>query len=122
MKYLLFLAMLFPHAVLARSAAFSGPGSAAFLASACQEYIELYNKKDDERFGAFLTTSQEEGFRAGYCLGALLHLSSRDYCGTYAGLAEGSIYSKASSIANNTDFEELNYQSEDRLIEEALCR
>lgn len=58
--YLAALLLLFTapsHALLNSDAK---PGSAEFLISACQEYTELYEKKDQARFGAFLTTSKEE--------------------------------------------------------------
>ncbi|GAD88327.1 hypothetical protein VHA01S_004_01000 [Vibrio halioticoli NBRC 102217] len=90
------------------------PGSVEFLISACQEYTELYNKKDNSRFGAFFTTSKEESFRAGYCLGAIIHANSQ--C-SYS--RSPSVYRSAVIIAS------VNVKrafSEARVIENAVCR
>lgn len=90
------------------------PGSAEFLISACQEYTELYQKKDDLRFGAFLTTSKEESFRAGYCLGAIMHTNS-----TCSYSSTSSVYRSAQVIAS---IKEVDRYSESRLLERAVCR
>ncbi|MCG9781345.1 hypothetical protein L1D52_03185 [Vibrio brasiliensis] len=90
------------------------PGSAEFLISACQEYTELYKKKDDPRFGAFLTTSKEESFRAGYCLGAIMHANN-----TCIYSYTPSVYSSAEAIAAVSP--EQAY-SEARLLDEVVCR
>ncbi|NBI54722.1 hypothetical protein [Photobacterium alginatilyticum] len=89
------------------------PGSPAFLQSACQEYIELYNKKDNEMFGAFLTTSKEESFRAGYCLGAISHFEPDQYC------HQSSKYRSAQKIA---ELDISYYRSEERFIQDAVCQ
>lgn len=89
------------------------PGSPAFLQSACQEYIELYNKKDTEMFGAFLTTSKEESFRAGYCLGAISHFEPAQYC------HQGSKYRAAQKISK---LDISYYRSEERFIQDAICQ
>lgn len=89
------------------------PGSPAYLKTACQEYIELYNKKDDEMFGAFLTTSKEESFRAGYCLGAISHFEPDQYC------YHSSKYSSAQKIAES---DISYYRSEDKFIQDAVCQ
>ncbi|ENM5933956.1 hypothetical protein CTB58_001767 [Vibrio mimicus] len=90
------------------------PGSAEFLISACQEYTELYQKKDEPRFAAFLTTSKEESFRAGYCLGAIMHANS-----TCPYSSTSSVYRSAEQIASaENDYE----YSESRLLERAVCR
>lgn len=90
------------------------PGEVAFLVSSCQEYVELYQKKDEPRFGAFLTTSKEESFRAGYCLGAVMHATN----GCRYGHGSNSVYRAAEVIASMKD----RYYSETRLLEEAVCR
>ncbi|CAM4120716.1 hypothetical protein [Vibrio neonatus] len=90
------------------------PGSVEFLISACQEYTELYNKRDDSRFGAFLTTSKEESFRAGYCLGAIMHANSQ--C---AYPRSPSVYRSAEIIASVSVERAF---SEARVIEHAVCR
>ncbi|MEZ8368931.1 hypothetical protein AB6C94_05775 [Vibrio splendidus] len=107
----LFIFSLPSHALVHSNAK---PGSAEFLISACQEYTELYNKKDDPSFGGFLTTSKEESFRAGYCLGAIMHTNST--C-TYS--YTQSVYRSAEVIASvNLD----RASSEARLLEHAVCR
>lgn len=88
------------------------PGSAEFLISACQEYTELYEKKDQPRFGAFLTTSKEESFRAGYCLGAIMHTNHRCYS------SRSSVYRAAQVIAS---IKEVDFYTESRLLERAVC-
>lgn len=108
---LLFLFTAPSHALLHSDAK---PGSAEFLISACQEYTELYEKKDQPRFGAFLTTSKEESFRAGYCLGAIMHTSST--C-TYS--SRFSVYHSAERIALAKN---AYMYSEEELLEDALCR
>lgn len=81
MKHIVLIFLItISSATLAKPAPSNTPSSASFLISACQEYIELYDKKGDEHFGAFLTTSKEESFRAGYCLGAISHIDANDYC------------------------------------------
>lgn len=90
------------------------PGEVAFLVSSCQEYVELYQKKDEPRFGAFLTTSKEESFRAGYCLGAVMHATNS----CRYGYGSRSVYRAAEVIASMKD----RYYSETRLLEEAVCR
>ena len=90
------------------------PGSAEFLIAACQEYTELYNKKDEPGFGTFLTTSKEESFRAGYCLGAVMHTNS-----TFFYSYSQSVYRAAKVIAS-VNFEQR--YSETRLLEDAVCR
>lgn len=89
------------------------PGSAAFLVSSCQEYTELFEKKDEPRFLAFLTTSKEESFRAGYCLGAVMHTNDTCQYGSQ------SVYRAAEVIASikNSD----HYDSEAILLEQAVC-
>ena len=90
------------------------PGSVSFLISSCQEYIELYEKKNEERFGAFLTTSKEESFRAGYCLGAIMHAHYKDcHYGSHH------IYHIAKIIASETNSD---YYSESTLLEQVVCR
>ncbi|MBL4278352.1 hypothetical protein H8F10_10545 [Vibrio fluvialis] len=88
------------------------PGDVAFLVSSCQEYIELYKKKDDPRFGAYLTTSKEESFRAGYCLGAVMHANNT------CGYGSNSVYRSAEVIASIQD----SYYSETELLEDIVCR
>ncbi|MGB5144245.1 MAG: hypothetical protein WBO22_12275 [Shewanella indica] len=90
------------------------PGSAEFLIYACKEYTELYKKRDEPRFGAFLTTSKEESFRAGYCLGAIMHANST--C-TYS--YGKSVYRAAEVIASVTLDQAF---SEAKLLEQAVCR
>ncbi|ARN66363.1 hypothetical protein [Vibrio vulnificus YJ016] len=90
------------------------PGSVEFLISACREYIELYQKKDQPRFGAFLTTSKEESFRAGYCLGAIMHTNST--C-TYS--VTLSVYRSAEAIASVSN---TSSYSESLLLERTVCR
>ncbi|WP_282156656.1 hypothetical protein [Vibrio diabolicus] len=90
------------------------PGDVAFLVSSCQEYIELYKKKDDARFGAYLTTSKEESFRAGYCLGAVMHANNT----CRYGYGSQSVYRSAEVIASIED----SYYSETKLLEHAVCR
>ncbi|WPC72398.1 hypothetical protein [Vibrio porteresiae] len=87
-------------------------GSATFLIQSCREYIELYNKKE-ERFGAFLTTSKDESFRAGYCLGAIEHADMKCRWG------EHSMYKTAELIAKSSP---QDYYGETVLLETALCR
>lgn len=89
------------------------PGSTRFLINACQEYIELYSKKDEERFGAYLTTSSAESFRAGYCLGAVEHADMKCRWG------EHSMYKTAELIAKSSP---QDYYGETVLLETALCR
>lgn len=89
----------------------SEPGSAEFLISACQEYTELYNKKNDPRFGAFVSTSKEESFRAGYCLGAIMNTNNRCFY-------THSIFKTAQAIATVGSF---RGYSESDVIEEATC-
>lgn len=88
------------------------PGDVAFLVSSCQEYIELYKKKDDPRFGAYLTTSKEESFRAGYCLGAVMHANNTCAYGSK------SVYRSAEVIASIKG----SYYSETKLLEDTVCR
>ncbi|MEQ3513517.1 hypothetical protein ABMY35_09295 [Pseudoalteromonas sp. BZB3] len=90
------------------------PGSVEFLKSACQEYTELYNKKDEEHFLAFWTTSKEESFRAGYCLGAVMHTNKT--C-TYR--YSRSVYQSAKIIAS---FNQEQAYSEVTLLEQVVCR
>jgi hypothetical protein len=90
------------------------PGSVSFLISSCQEYVELYQKKNDERFGAFLTTSKEESFRAGYCLGAIMHAHYED-----CRYGSNRTYQTAEIIASMTS---RDYYSESDLLERAVCR
>lgn len=89
-------------------------GSAEFLVSACQEYIEIYDKKDDSHFGAFLTTSKEESFRAGYCLGALMNADN--ICTSYV---SRSVY-RAAEVVASVGLDDT--YSEARLLERAICR
>ncbi|OOE92094.1 hypothetical protein BZG76_09675 [Salinivibrio sp. AR647] len=89
-------------------------GSAEFLVSACQEYIEIYDKKDDPHFGAFLTTSKEESFRAGYCLGALMNVDN--ICTSYV---SRSVY-RAAEVVASVGLDDT--YSEARLLERAICR
>lgn len=89
----------------------SEPGSAAYLISACQEYTELYSKKDEPRFGAFLSTSKEESFRAGYCLGAIMNTNKGCFY-------SNSIFKKAQAIATVGSY---RGYSESDVIEEATC-
>ncbi len=98
----------------ARESKTVSPGDVSFLVSACQEYVELYQKKDDERFGAFLTTSKEESFRAGYCLGAIMHADSK-----YCRYGLNSTYQTAEVIASMAGSD---YYSESSLLEHAVCR
>ncbi len=91
----------------------SKPGQVAFLVSSCQEYIELYDKKDESRYGAFLTTSKEESFRAGYCLGAVMHANNT----CRYGYGSKSVYRSAEVIASMKD----RYYSETKLLEDAVC-
>lgn len=90
------------------------PGSAEFLIYACKEYTELYKKRDEPRFGAFLTTSKEESFRAGYCLGAIMHANRT--C-TYTHYQK--VYGAAEVIAA---FKLDHVYTEASLLERALCR
>lgn len=90
------------------------PGEVAFLVSSCQEYVELYQKRDEPRFGAFLTTSKEESYRAGYCLGAVMHATNS----CRYGYGSQSVYRAAEVIASMKD----GYYSETRLLEDAVCR
>lgn len=90
------------------------PGDVEFLVSSCQEYIELYKKKDVPRLGAYLTTSKEESFRAGYCLGAVMHANNT----CRYGYGSKSVYRSAEVIASMKD----SYYSETRLLEDAVCR
>lgn len=92
----------------------SKPGSVEFLITACQEYTELYNKKDQEHFLAFWTTSKEESFRAGYCLGAVMHTNS-----TCAYRNSRSVYQSAQLIAS---FNQEQVFSEGTLLEQVICR
>ncbi|KMV28416.1 hypothetical protein AB733_23865 [Photobacterium swingsii] len=114
MKPLLFLTLIsISFCSVAKTDRVNHPGSPAFLQSACQEYIELYNKKGDEMFAAFLTTSKEESFRAGYCLGAISHFESARRC------HYGSTYRAAQKIAKL----DMSYNhSEDRFIQDAVCQ
>ncbi len=118
MKRIHFLAGLFLLSIGKMSYAFehssAKPGDVAFLVSSCQEYIELYKKKDDPRFGAYLTTSKEESFRAGYCLGAVMHTSNT----CRYGYGSKSVYRSAEVIASIQD----TYRSEVKLLEETVCR
>ncbi|QPL54599.1 hypothetical protein [Vibrio navarrensis] len=107
---LLFLFAAPSHALMHSDAK---PGSAEFLISACQEYTELYEKKNQPRFGAFLTTSKEESFLAGYCLGAIMHTNSTCYS------SRPSVYRAAQVIASIKD---VDRYSESRLLERAVCR
>ncbi|MUK37739.1 hypothetical protein GNP82_09260 [Aliivibrio fischeri] len=94
----------------------ANPGSAEFLIAACQEYTELYNKKDEQGFGTFFTTSKEESFRAGYCLGAVMHTNSKcSYPYTYT----PSVYQAAKVIASVNVKQRY---SETKLLEDAVCR
>ncbi|MGF1709846.1 hypothetical protein L4C37_04575 [Vibrio kagoshimensis] len=86
-------------------------GSAEFLISACQEYVELYNKKDDPRLGAFFSTSKEESFRAGYCLGAIFN--TNDGCSFI-----NSTFKIAQAIAT---VGRIQGYSESDVIEKATC-
>lgn len=105
--------LLFTHQSHALVPLNAKPGSAEFLIAACQEYTELYAKKDDPRFGAFLTTSKEESFRAGYCLGAIMHASN--IC---ASSYRPTVYRSAKAIASvNRD----RSYSEALLLDEAVC-
>ncbi len=114
MRSLIFFALLsISFCSAAKSDRINEPGSPAFLQSACQEYIELYNKRDNEMLGAFLTTSKEESFRAGYCLGAISHFESAQYC------RQGSTYRAAQKIAK---LDISYYHSEDRFIQDAVCQ
>ncbi|WP_193252102.1 hypothetical protein [Vibrio navarrensis] len=107
---LLFLFAAPSHALMHSDAK---PGSAEFLISACQEYTELYEKKNQPRFGAFLTTSKEESFRAGYCLGAIMHTNSTCYS------SRSSVYRAAQVIAST---KEVDFYTESRLLERVVCR
>ena len=98
---------------LCREEPMSKPGSARFLINACQEYIELYDKKNEKRFGAYLTTSVAESFRAGYCLGAVEHADMKCRWG------EHSMYKTAELIAKSSP---QDYYGETVLLETALCR
>ncbi len=118
MKRIQFLAGLFLLSIAKMSYAFehssAKPGDVAFLVSSCQEYIELYKKKDDTRFGAYLTTSKEESFRAGYCLGAVMHTNNT----CRYGYGSQSVYRSAEVIASIED----SYYSETKLLEDTVCR
>ncbi|KIO36318.1 hypothetical protein [Shewanella sp. cp20] len=112
--YFLSLLMLFSQSSYALVNSNAKPGSAEFLIYACQEYTELYKKREEPRFGAFLTTSKEESFRAGYCLGAIMHANST--CSySYA----KSVYLAAEAIASvNLD----RSYTEASLLEKVVCR
>ncbi|WP_441258157.1 hypothetical protein ACS18Q_18215 [Vibrio sp. Vf1514] len=90
------------------------PGDVAFLVSSCQEYIELYKKKDEPRFAAYLTTSKEESFRAGYCLGSVMHANNT----CRYGHSTNSVYRSAEVIASIKD----SYYSETKLLKDIVCR
>ncbi|MGL4713634.1 MAG: hypothetical protein ACRCWP_14090 [Shewanella sp.] len=112
--YLAIFLLLFAKPTLALVHSDAKPGSTEFLIAACQEYIELYKKRDEPRFGAYFTTSKEESFRAGYCLGAIMHANST--C-TYS--HSQLVYRAAEVIAaSNLD----HVYTETSLLERALCR
>lgn len=98
---------------LSRVLPVASPGSATFLIQSCHGYIELYAKKKEERFGAFLTTSKDESFRAGYCLGAIEHADMQCRWG------EHSTYKTAELIAKSSP---RDYYGETVVLETALCR
>ena len=110
--YLVSILLLFTQQSYALTHSDAKPGSAEFLISACHEYTELYKKKDEPRFGAFVTTSKEESFRAGYCLGAIMHASNIcDY--------STSVYWSAERIATVRNH---RYYTEVELLDSAVCR
>lgn len=106
--------LLMAFSSFAREQRTEEPGSAGFLISSCQEYVELYQKKNDERFGAFLTTSKAESFRAGYCLGAVMHAHYED-----CRYGSNNAYRTAEIIASMAS---RDYYSESVLLEQAVCR
>lgn len=112
--YLASALLLFTQEAYALNHSDVKPGSAEFLISACHEYTELYKKKDDPRFGAFLTTSKEESFRAGYCLGAIMH--ANNICGYSHSV---SVYRSAERIASVNN---VRAYSEAKLLDNAVCR
>jgi hypothetical protein len=113
-NYIIAILFLFAQPSYALEHSNARPGSAEFLIAACQEYTELYNKKDEPGFGTFLTTSKEESFRAGYCLGAVMHTNS-----TCSYSYTPSVYQAAKVIASVNVKQRY---SETRLLEDAVCR
>ncbi|MFA0086378.1 hypothetical protein [Vibrio sp. 10N.261.51.F12] len=104
--------LLFTQQAYALTHSDAKPGSTEFLISACHEYTELYKKKDEPRFGAFVTTSKEESFRAGYCLGAIMNASN--ICGYST-----SVYWSAERIASVSN---ARAYSEAKLLDRVVCR
>ena len=49
----------------------AGIKDAARLVDGCNEAISLYNKKQEKKLWAGLTTSNSESLKAGYCIGVL---------------------------------------------------
>lgn len=79
------------------------PNDVSFLVSSCREVVEIYSKKNEQRFLAAQTTSMSEAMRAGYCIGVVQqYLRNSNNCSGYGyrQFSKGRWFDFASAIAN----------------------
>ncbi|WP_353388547.1 hypothetical protein [Halopseudomonas sabulinigri] len=82
------------------------------LAKGCVELLQIYNKHEDQRFAASLTTSLSEATRAGYCRGVIDEYNRHHECDS------PSWYDQAAVIAKHAH-EESDTQTTDSLMAKA---
>ena len=84
------------------------------LQIACQEYLSIYQKNGKEKFLSFLTASQADTYRAGYCLGSI-----KNYFPTNFQCKPVSNYNAAQFLVKNNIN---NYYSVNQLLTTAICQ
>ncbi len=84
------------------------------LQIACQEYLSIYQKDGKEKFLSFLTASQADTYRAGYCLGSI-----KNYFPTNFQCKPASNYDAAQFLVKNNIN---NYYSVNQFLTAAVCQ
>lgn len=85
-----------------------------YLQVSCQEYLSIYDKEGKEKFLSFLTASQADTYRAGYCLGAI-----KNYFPTNFQCKPVSNYQAAQFLVKNNIN---NYYSVNQFLTAAVCQ
>lgn len=93
--------------------------SGSLLVSACQEVVEIYDKRGKAMLLAGQRTSLNEGIKVGYCIGATMQFLEHNHgCSSYT----NSWYQLAERIAHsNLTESQLKYKKSSSILKAAYC-
>ncbi|WP_076543073.1 hypothetical protein [Shewanella sp. UCD-KL21] len=73
---------------------------AEILVQACQEAVTIFQKRDEKRLLASISTSTSEALRAGYCIGVLQQYIKQNSSCRYSGYKQTNWYPMAEALAS----------------------